>query len=100
MPFAQPVEYVFGLFDLFPRTFARIDIWDVDDGLLGRVENLEDVVGVWTGIEGICSAKYAGTESEARRARLFRRWLPSRGGEAGDLSSGGGIDTEQDVFEI
>ena len=57
LPFAQLLDDVLDLPDLVLRAFARIDARDVDDRLLGRVEHLQDVVGIGAGIEEIADVE-------------------------------------------
>ena len=46
LPLAQLLDDVLDFLDLVLRALARIDVRDVDDRLLGRVEHLQDVVGI------------------------------------------------------
>ena len=57
LPFAQLLDDVLHLPDLVLRAFARIDVGDVDDRLLGRVEHLEDVIGVGPDVEEIADVE-------------------------------------------
>ena len=45
------------LLDLVLRAFARIDVRDVDDRLLGGIEHLQDVVGIGAGVEEIADVE-------------------------------------------
>ena len=53
MPGAQRLDDVLHLLDLVLRALARIDVGDVDDRLLGRVQYLQNVVGVGVRIEEV-----------------------------------------------
>ena len=57
LPFAQFLDDVLDLPDFVLRALARIDAGDVNDRLLGRVENVEDVVGIGAGIEEIADVE-------------------------------------------
>src|SRR5690606_26001363 len=39
------------------RAFARIDIWNMNDGLLGGIEDIEDVIDVGPTVEEVADVK-------------------------------------------
>ena len=57
MPGAQRLDDVLHLLDLVLRALARIDVGDVDDRLLGRIQYLQNVVGVGVRIEEIADVE-------------------------------------------
>ena len=57
LPLAQCLDDVLHFPHLVLRALARIDIRDVDDGLLGRVEDVQDVIDVRAGIEEIADVE-------------------------------------------
>ena len=57
LPLAQLLDDVLDLPDLVLRALARIDVRDVDDRLLGRVEHLQDVVDVGARVEEIADVE-------------------------------------------
>ena len=57
LPVAQLIDDVLDFPMLVLRAFARIDARDMDDGLLVRVENLEDVVRIRTRVEEIADVE-------------------------------------------
>ena len=57
LPLAQRLDDVLDLPHLVLRAFARIDVGDVDDGLLGRVEHLQDVVDVGAAVEEVADVE-------------------------------------------
>ena len=57
LPFAERADDVLHLLHLVLRALARIDVGDVDDGLLGRVEHLEDVIDVRAAVEEIADVE-------------------------------------------
>ena len=57
LPGAQRLDDVLHLLDLVLRALARIDVGDVDDRLLRRVQHLQNVVGVGVRIEEIADVE-------------------------------------------
>ena len=57
LPLAQLLDDVLHLLDLVLRALARVDVRDVDDRLLGRVEHLQDVVDVGAGVEEVADVE-------------------------------------------
>ena len=57
LPFAELFEDVLDLLDLVPEGFPRIDVGDVDDGLLLRIQDLDDFVGVAVGVEDVADVE-------------------------------------------
>ena len=57
LPFAQCLDEVLHLADLVLGALAGVDVGDVDDGLLRRVEDLEDVRGIGAGVEVVADVE-------------------------------------------
>ena len=57
MPLAQLADDVLDLLDLVLGALAGVDVGDVDDGLLGRVEHLQDVVDIRAAIEEVADVE-------------------------------------------
>ena len=57
LPLAQRLDDVLHLPDLVLRALARIDVGDVDNSLLGRVQHGEYVVGIGAGIEEVADVE-------------------------------------------
>ena len=53
LPFAQFLDDVLNFPHLVFRALTRIHIWNVDNCLLGRIKDIEDVVNLRAGIEEI-----------------------------------------------
>jgi hypothetical protein len=51
------LDDVFDFLDLVLRAFPRIDVGDVDDGFLGRIEHRLDVIEVGAGVEEIADVE-------------------------------------------
>jgi hypothetical protein len=57
LPLAQCLDDVLHLAHLVLRAFARIDVRDVDDGLLARVEDVQDVIDVRPAVEEVADVE-------------------------------------------
>ena len=57
LPLAQCPDDVLHFPDLVLRAFARIDVGDVDDGLFGRVEDVQDVIDIRAAIEEVADVE-------------------------------------------
>ncbi len=57
LPLAQRLDDVLDLAHLVLRALARIDIGDVDDGLLCRVEHLEDVIDIRPAVKEVADVE-------------------------------------------
>ena len=53
MPIAKLAENVLHLFDFILRALARIDVGNMDNGLLVRIEYIEDVIDVGATVEEV-----------------------------------------------
>ena len=57
LPFTQRLDDVLHFPHLVLRALARIDVRDVNDGLLGRVEDVEDVIDVRPAVEKVADVE-------------------------------------------
>jgi hypothetical protein len=57
LPFSQCPDDVLHLPDFVFRTFARIDVRYMDDGLLRRVKDVQDVVDIGAAVEEVADVE-------------------------------------------
>src|SRR5690606_35762578 len=54
---AKLAENVLDFLDLVLRALARIDVGNVDDGLLGGIEDIEDVINIGAAVEEVADVE-------------------------------------------